>query len=86
MELLLKQYENHSKNQLLAVASDLIIGKEKLELKASQLESEVSYLKFQLDQLKRMIFGSKSERFIAANTPENFKSRLILMPKRLSKL
>ena len=73
MELLLKQYENHSKNQLLAVASDLIIEKGKLELKASQLESEVSYLKFQLEQFKRMIFGSKSERFLAAHNPEQLQ-------------
>lgn len=80
MELLLNQYENLSKNELLSVASGLTIEKEKLESKASKLEataskleSEVSALKFQLDQLKRMIFGSKSERFIAAENPEQFK-------------
>ncbi|MEI7526713.1 MAG: IS66 family transposase [Mariniphaga sp.] len=31
------------------------------------LKSQVTYLKFQLDELKRMIFGAKSERFIAPN-------------------
>lgn len=31
------------------------------------LKSQVTYLKFQLDELKRMIFGAKSERFVAPN-------------------
>jgi transposase len=87
METLLKQYENHPKETLLLVVSDLIvenenllskasefeIEKSELESKKSELESQVNYLKFQLEQLKRMIFGSKSERFIAANNPEQLQ-------------
>lgn len=31
-------------------------------------QQEIEYLKFQLDEMKRMIFGSKSERFIPTDT------------------
>lgn len=34
------------------------------------LESEVSHLTHQLAELKRLIFGSKSERFVSANDPQ----------------
>jgi transposase len=36
----------------------------------AEMEAQVSLLKFQLEQLKRMIFGAKSERFIPNQTPE----------------
>jgi len=37
---------------------------EQLKLKNERLESEIALLKYQLEELKRMIFGSKSERYI----------------------
>ena len=80
METLINQYENYPKETLLQVVSDLLIEKEniaskaaELETEKSQLESKVNYLNFQLEQLRRMIFGSKSERFIAANNPEQLQ-------------
>src|SRR5680860_1888931 len=42
----------------------------KLESKATKLTEEVIDLKFQIDQLRRAMFGSKRERFIAAENPE----------------
>ena len=35
-----------------------------LDSQNSQLKSELLQFKFELDQLKRMIFGNKSERFV----------------------
>lgn len=41
-----------------------ILKQELLQVKEKS-ESEIAYLKFQLDQLKRQIFGVKSERFLS---------------------
>lgn len=38
--------------------------------KYHQLQQEVEQLKFQMEQLKRMVFGAKSERFISSQSPE----------------
>jgi transposase len=38
---------------------------EKFEGEVKKLQSEIAWLKHQLDELKRMIYGAKSERFIA---------------------
>jgi transposase len=38
--------------------------------KESELQAEVLYLKHELDKLKRMIFGAKSERFIAIDSSQ----------------
>ena len=38
--------------------------------KYRKLEAEFEQLKFQLEQLKRMVFGAKSERFISDQSPE----------------
>lgn len=42
----------------------------KLEILATKLEQENSYLKFQIEQFKRAMYGSKKERFIASENPE----------------
>jgi transposase len=42
---------------------------EEAEQKTIRLESKNQQLQFQLDQLKRMIFGAKSERFVPATIP-----------------
>lgn len=41
------------------------ILKQELQQVKEKSESEIAYLKFQLDQLKRQVFGVKSERFIS---------------------
>ena len=38
--------------------------------KYRKLEAELEQLKFQMEQLKRMVFGTKSERFISDQSPE----------------
>ena len=55
--------ENLSKEQLIGFIQqkDVLIEKK---------ESTISYLQFQLDQMKRLLFGFKRERFIAATNPE----------------
>ena len=43
----------------------LIQSQSEINLLKQRSESEIAYLKFQLDQLKRQVFGIKSERFIS---------------------
>ena len=50
-------------------AISLLNRNAELEEKAILLESKNQHLQFQLDQLKRMIFGAKSERFVPAVIP-----------------
>lgn len=58
--------ELREQNQLLRVAVQKSEEKAThLEKTKGHLEEEVKYLKFQLDQIKRMIFGSKRERFVS---------------------
>ena len=45
---------------------DLLLENQVLQGKLIQSESEIAYLKFQLEQLKRKIYGSQSERFLSA--------------------
>lgn len=48
--------------------------------KYRKLETELAQLKFQLEQLKRMVFGAKSERFISDQSPEQlnlFEEQLV---------
>ncbi|MFZ3274062.1 MAG: hypothetical protein WA143_07295 [Lutibacter sp.] len=56
------------KSQTKAV-SKLESKAEKLESVNTKLEQEVSYLKFQIEQFKRAMYGSKKERFIASENP-----------------
>jgi len=51
-----KSYDNYTKDQLLELLS--------------KSEQENSYLKFQIEQFKRAMYGSKKERFIAYENPE----------------
>ena len=44
---------------------DLLLENINLQDKLIQSQSEIVYLKYQLDQLKRQVFGVKSERFIS---------------------
>jgi len=50
-------------------ASDILLQKEHEDLvtENARLKTELEYLRHELDKLKRMIFGSKSERFIPAD-------------------
>lgn len=70
-------FDNYSKSDLLKllisqakVVSKLESKAEKLESVNTKLEQEVSYLKFQIEQFKRAMYGSKKERFIASENPE----------------
>lgn len=45
--------------------ADLLLENKTLQEKLLQSESEIFYLKYQLDQLKRQVFGVKSERFLS---------------------
>lgn len=72
MENGLGLYGNLPKTELLnllksqaILALKLESDKTKLESDKLQLEQQVAYLKFQIEQFKRAMFGSKSERFIA---------------------
>lgn len=56
MEKIQKSYDNYTKDQLLELLS-----------KANQ---ENSYLKFQIEQFKRAMYGSKKERFITSENTE----------------
>ncbi len=44
---------------------DLLLKNKNLQNQLDQSQSEIAYLKYQLDQLKRQVFGVKSERFIS---------------------
>src|SRR5665811_2248122 len=73
----LETYGNYSREALLELLGDqaksnskLKVDNSKLESKATKLTEEVIDLKFQIDQLRRAMFGSKRERFIAAENPE----------------
>jgi peptidoglycan hydrolase CwlO-like protein len=57
-------------NELESKATKLESKNEKLELVFIKLEQENSYLKFQIEQFKRAMYGSKKERFIASENPE----------------
>lgn len=49
----------------------VISRKEYEQLKAdhARFQADMAKLKYELEQLKRMIFGSKSERFVPAEMP-----------------
>jgi len=55
-----------------------------LEATTTKLEQEVSLLKFQLEQFKRAMFGSKKERFIAAENPEQLTLPLEVDPQKVA--
>lgn len=61
------------KDNLEAKADALEIKADALELKADKLETTVEYLEFQVAQFKRMIFGSKRERFEGTDHSEQLK-------------
>ena len=44
---------------------DLLLENKNLQNKLIQSQSEIAYLKYQLDQLKRQVFGVKRERYIS---------------------
>jgi transposase len=57
-----------------------LLLKEK-DLEIASLKADALYLKQELDKLKRMIFGSKSERFIGANSPGQLLLGLDITPE-----
>ena len=68
-----KPLENMTYSELLKVIKSLESEKQQLEFdnlqletKAQQLESKNQHLQFRIDQLNRMIFGAKRERYISS--------------------
>lgn len=75
LKLLKSQIKANSKleskaNKLESFNFKLESKSEKLQVVATKLEQENSYLKFQIEQFKRAMYGSKKERFIASENPE----------------
>jgi transposase len=70
MEEVQDLYNNYTKEQLLKLLKGQVKSNSKLESSNSKLEQENSYLKFQIEQFKRALYGSKKERFIASENPE----------------
>lgn len=48
---------------------DLLLENKTLQEKLVRSESEITYLKFQLEELRRVVFGAKSERFVSHEIP-----------------
>ena len=63
---------------------DILI--EKKDVLLEKKESTISYLQFQLDQMKRLLFGSKRERFIAATNPEQLVLPLEGEPEKIAEI
>lgn len=59
-------------------ALDLLRKKEE---EIGQLKADNLYLRHELDKLKRMVFGSKSERFIGTNDPAQLQLGLGIAPQ-----
>lgn len=80
MDLRADSLENLSKTELLELfkaeqfsKQTLEKANQELEVSAQKYQSENDYLKFILVKLQRMLFGTKSERFIPENNPEQLQ-------------
>jgi len=63
-------YDNYTKEELLKLLKNQAKSISKIESSNTKLEQENNYLKFQIEQFKRAMYGSKKERFIASENPE----------------
>lgn len=59
-----KALENITNAELVKANKRLEIEKQQLETEKQGLKSELQYMQFQLDQLRRLLYGSKREKFI----------------------
>ena len=65
-----KALENTTYQELLKANRKLEHQLSHMEIHTTDLESKISQLQFQIDQMNRLLFGSKRERFVQ-NTDEN---------------
>ena len=70
MEFEADLYQNYTQEQLIDLLKNQVISATNLTSENLNLESKINKLQFELAQLRRMIFGSKSERFIASQNQE----------------
>lgn len=62
--------DNYSKTELIALALEQKSQASTLQKKADRLEGEITHLKYQIEQLKRIAYGQKRERFEKRNHPQ----------------
>ena len=70
MEFKADLYQNYTQEQLIDLLKNQVVSATNLTSENLNLESKINKLQFELAQLRRMIFGSKSERFIASQNQE----------------
>jgi transposase len=67
--------------ELNANLDELCSKLKELGTKTTELSSDNQYLKFELEKIKRLIFGSKSERFVGATDPNQLLLFNLEQPK-----
>lgn len=70
---------SHIVPEIVSNEADILLKKKDSEI--DQLKADNLYLKHELDKLKRMLFGAKSERFISAVDPLQYSLELGVKPK-----
>ena len=61
--------DNMSKKELLELVNQLEKEKLEVEKEKNEIQEAKDNLQFHYDQLKRLVFGTKRERFIASANP-----------------
>ena len=71
-------HDNINSSEGLSEALSLL---QKKEAEINQLQADNLYLKHELDKLKRMLFGAKSERFLSDIHPDQLSLKLGVEPQ-----
>lgn len=86
MEFEADLYQNCTQKQLIDLLKNQVASTSNLTSENLNLESKVNKLQFELEQLRRMIFGSKSERFIAIQNQEQLTIPFDTNPEKLAEI